>query len=157
MIGKKTVVYTSGTFDMLHINHLRLIEYARGLGDILIVGVNTDELVASYKSTPMIPFEDRIALMRAIKGPDLVIPQHSLDHKDKVKKLKFDVFVVGDDWTGKYDYLEEMGVTVVYTPYGRGTSSSSLKRRISERYAKMRRKSETLLPADAVEKARKRK
>ena len=157
MIGKKTVVYTSGTFDMLHINHLRLIEYARGLGDILIVGVNTDELVASYKSTPMIPFEDRIALMRAIKGPDLVIPQHSLDHKDKVKKLKFDVFVVGDDWTGKYDYLEKMGVTVVYTPYGRGTSSSSLKRKISERYAKMRRKSETLLPADAVEKARKRK
>ena len=132
MIGKKTVVYTSGTFDMLHINHLRLIEYARGLGDILIVGVNTDELVASYKSTPMIPFEDRMALMRAIKGPDLVIPQHSLDHK-------------------------EMGVTVVYTPYGRGTSSSSLKRRISERYAKMRKKSETLLPADAVEKARKRK
>ena len=157
MIGKKTVVYTSGTFDMLHINHLRLIEYARGLGDILIVGVNTDELVASYKSTPMIPFEDRIALMRAIKGPDLVIPQHSLDHKDKVKKLKFDVFVVGDDWTGKYDYLEEIGVTVIYTPYGRGTSSSSLKRRISERYAKMRKKSETLLPADAVEKARKRK
>ena len=157
MIGKKTVVYTSGTFDMLHINHLRLIEYARGLGDILIVGVNTDELVASYTSTPMIPFEDRIALMRAIKGPDLVIPQHSLDHKDKVKKLKFDVFVVGDDWTGKYDYLEEMGVTVVYTPYGRGTSSSSLKRKISERYAKMRRKSETLLPADAVEKARKRR
>ena len=157
MIGKKTVVYTSGTFDMLHINHLRLIEYARGLGDILIVGVNTDELVASYKSTPMIPFEDRIALMRAIKGPDLVIPQHSLDHKDKVKKLKFDVFVVGDDWTGKYDYLEKMGVTVVYTPYGRGTSSSSLKRKISEGYAKMRKKSETLLPADAVEKARKRK
>ena len=157
MIGKKTVVYTSGTFDMLHVNHLRLIEYARGLGDILIVGVNTDELVASYKSTPMIPFEDRIALMRAIKGPDLVIPQHSLDHKDKVKKLKFDVFVVGDDWTGKYDYLEKMGVTVVYTPYGRGTSSSSLKRKISERYAKMRKKSETLLPADAVEKARKRK
>ena len=157
MIGKKTVVYTSGTFDMLHINHLRLIEYARGLGDILIVGVNTDELVASYKSTPMIPFEDRMALMRAIKGPDLVIPQHSLDHKDKVKKLKFDVFVVGDDWTGKYVYLVEMGVRVVYTPYGRGTSSSSLKRRISERYAKMRKKSETLLPADAVEKARKRK
>ena len=157
MIAGKTVVYTSGTFDMLHINHLRLIEYARGLGDILIVGVNTDELVASYKSTPMIPFEDRIALMRAIKGPDLVIPQHSLDHTDKVKKLKFDVFVVGDDWTGKYDYLEKMGVTVVYTPYGRGTSSSSLKRKISERYAKMRKKSETLLPADAVEKARKRK
>lgn len=154
MVAGKTVVYTSGTFDMLHINHLRLIEYARGLGDILIVGVNTDELVASYKSMPMIPFEDRIALMRAIKGPDLVIPQHSLDHHDKVRKLKFDVFVVGDDWDGKYDYLEEMGVTVVYTPYGRGTSSSSLKKRISMRYEAMKKKADSLLPDDAVEKAR---
>ena len=155
MIGGKTVVYTSGTFDMLHINHLRLIEYARGLGDILIVGVNTDELVASYKSMPMIPFEDRIALMRAIKGPDLVIPQHSLDHHDKVKKLKFDVFVVGDDWVGKYDYLEDQGVTVVYTPYGKGTSSTSLKQKIAERYEKLKRKSDTLIPDDAVERARK--
>ena len=154
MIGGKTVVYTSGTFDMLHINHLRLIEYARGLGDILIVGVNTDELVTSYKSTPMIPFEDRIALMRAIKGPDLVIPQHSLDHHDKVKKLKFDVFVVGDDWVGKYDYLEEQGVTVVYTPYGRGTSSSSLKREIAERYEAMKKRADRLLPDNAVELAR---
>ena len=149
MIAGKTVVYTSGTFDMLHINHLRLIEYARGLGDILIVGVNTDELVASYKSTPMIPFEDRIALMRAIKGPDLVIPQHSLDHHDKVKKLKFDVFVIGDDWAGKYDYLEDMGVTVVYTPYGRGVSSSSLKRKIATRYSKLTKRSESHLPSDA--------
>ena len=157
MIAGKTVVYTSGTFDMLHINHLRLIEYARGLGDILIVGVNTDELVASYKSTPMIPFEDRIALMRAIKGPDLVIPQHSLDHRDKVKKLKFDVFVVGDDWVGKYDYLEELGVSVVYTPYGRGVSSSSLKTKIVRNYEALKKKSDSLLPMDAVERARKKK
>jgi len=156
MIGGKTVVYTSGTFDMLHINHLRLIEYARGLGDILIVGVNTDELVASYKSMPMIPFEDRIALMRAIKGPDLVVPQHSLDHHDKVKKLKFDVFVVGDDWVGKYDYLEEQGVTVVYTPYGKGVSSSSLKRDIYDRFEKMKEKTDNHLPIDAVEQARER-
>lgn len=149
MIGGKTVVYTSGTFDMLHINHLRLIEYARGLGDILIVGVNTDELVASYKSTPMIPFEDRIALMRAIKGPDLVVPQHSLDHHDKVKKLKFDVFVVGDDWVGKYDYLEKMGVSVVYTPYGRGVSSSSLKREIAEKFEALKKLTDNHLPMDA--------
>ena len=157
MIGGKTVVYTSGTFDMLHINHLRLIEYARSLGDILIVGVNTDELVASYKSTPMIPFEERIALMRAIKGPDLVVPQDSLEHSDKVRKLKFDVFVVGDDWVGKYDYLEKLGVTVVYTPYGRGISSSALKNRIAAKYAKLRRKSESHLPNNAVDLARKRR
>lgn len=148
MLGNKTVVYTSGTFDMLHINHLKMIEYARALGDILIVGVNTDELVASYKSTPIIPFEERIALMKAIKGPDIVIPQRSLDHTDKVKKLHFDIFVVGDDWTGKYDYLEAQGVEVVYFPYGAGISSSNLKKKIYENYEKLKQKADGHLPID---------
>lgn len=148
MIGNKTVVYTSGTFDMLHYNHLKMIEYARALGDILIVGVNTDELVASYKSQPIIPFEERIALMKAIKGPDIVIPQRSLDHTDKVDKLHFDIFVVGDDWAGKYDYLKEQGVTVVYFPYGAGVSSSNLKKKIYENYKKLQEKVDNHLPAD---------
>lgn len=142
MIGNKTVVYTSGTFDMLHINHLKMLEYAKALGDILIVGVNTDELVASYKSEPIIPFEERIALVKALKGPDIVIPQHSLDHRDKVEKLNFDVFVVGDDWTGKYDYLKELGVTVVYFPYGKGVSSTALKERIYSNYKTLIEKSD---------------
>ncbi|MBF0595527.1 MAG: adenylyltransferase/cytidyltransferase family protein [Candidatus Omnitrophica bacterium] len=146
MIGSKTVVYTSGTFDMIHYNHLKMIEYARSLGDILIVGVNTDELVASYKSEPIIPFEERIALMKAIKGPDIIIPQHSLDHRDKVKKLKFDVFVIGDDWTGKFDYLEELGVSVVYFPYGQGVSSSSLKEKIYKNYKKLQDKANSHFP-----------
>lgn len=140
MIGNKTVVYTSGTFDMLHINHLKMIEYARALGDILIVGVNTDELVASYKSTPIIPFEERISLMKAIKGPDIVIPQKSLDHTDKINKLHFDIFVIGDDWAGKYNYLEKQGVQVVYFPYGDGISSSNLKKRIYNNYKKLQDK-----------------
>ncbi len=148
MIGNKTVVYTSGTFDMLHFNHLKMIEYARALGDILIVGVNTDELVASYKSQPIIPFEERIALMKAIKGPDIVIPQRSLDHTDKVDKLHFDIFVVGDDWAGKYDYLKDQGVTVVYFPYGAGVSSSNLKKKIYENYQKLQEKVDNHLPAD---------
>ncbi|MBP5366508.1 MAG: adenylyltransferase/cytidyltransferase family protein [Bacteroidales bacterium] len=142
MIAGKTVVYTSGTFDMLHANHIKMIEYARSLGDILIVGVNTDELVESYKSQPIIPFEERIALMKALKYPDIVIPQHSLDHTDKVKKLNFDVFVVGDDWTGKYDYLKEQGVDVVYFPYGAGVSSTNLKQRIYESYEQMKQKAD---------------
>ncbi len=153
MIGNKTVVYTSGTFDMLHYNHLKMIEYARALGDILIVGVNTDELVASYKSQPIIPFEERIALMKAIKGPDIVIPQRSLNHTDKVDKLHFDIFVVGDDWAGKYDYLEEQGVTVVYFPYGAGISSSSLKERIYKNYKKLQEKADNHLPQDVDVKA----
>ena len=150
MIGNKTVVYTSGTFDMLHINHLKMIEYARALGDILIVGINTDELVASYKSMPIIPFEERIALMKAIKGPDIVIPQRSLNHKDKVDKLHFDIFVVGDDWNGKYDYLKKQGVEVVYFPYGEGISSSNLKKRIYDNYSKLQKKSQSHLPDDVV-------
>lgn len=148
MIGNKTVVYTSGTFDMLHFNHLKMIEYARALGDILIVGVNTDEHVASYKSQPIIPFEERIALMKAIKGPDIVIPQKSLDHTDKVDKLHFDIFVVGDDWAGKYDYLKKQGVDVVYFPYGDGISSTNLKKKIYNNYKKLQQKADNHLPAD---------
>lgn len=148
MIKGKTVVYTSGTFDMLHFNHLKMIEYARALGDILIVGVNTDELVASYKSQPIVPFEERIALLKSIKGPDIVIPQKSLDHTDKVERLHFDIFVVGDDWVGKYDYLKELGVEVVYFPYGDGVSSSILKTRIYDNYKKLQIKADNHLPAD---------
>jgi choline-phosphate cytidylyltransferase/glycerol-3-phosphate cytidylyltransferase len=148
MIANKTVVYTSGTFDMLHYNHLKMIEYARALGDILIVGVNTDELVMSYKSEPIIPFEERIALMKALKYPDIVIPQNSLDHRDKVQKLNFDIFVVGDDWAGKFDYLKKLGVSVVYFPYGKGISSSSLKQKIYENYEKMQKRADSHFPQD---------
>jgi choline-phosphate cytidylyltransferase/glycerol-3-phosphate cytidylyltransferase len=148
MIANKTVVYTSGTFDMLHINHLKMIEYARHLGDILIVGVNTDELVASYKSDPIIPFEERIALVKALKFPDIVIPQNSLDHREKVKKLQFDVFVVGDDWAGKFDYLKGQQVSVVYFPYGDGISSTNLKERIYRNYEKIKEKADTHFPAN---------
>ncbi len=149
MIAGKTVVYTSGTFDMLHANHIKMIEYARSLGDILIIGVNTDELVESYKSQPIIPFDERIALVKALKYPDIVIPQRSLNHADKVKKLSFDIFVVGDDWTGKYDYLKEQGVDVVYFPYGAGVSSTNLKQRIYERYEKLQLEANSHFPQDA--------
>lgn len=155
MIGSKTVVYTSGTFDLFHYNHLKMIEYARALGDILIVGINTDELVDSYKTKPIIPFEERIALMKAIKGPDIVIPQYSLDHTDKVKKLKFDIFVVGNDWAGKYDYLEEQGVMVIYFPYGKGISSSNLKEQIYNNYKKLQDKADNHFPEDIIVKSQK--
>lgn len=146
MIAGKTVVYTSGTFDMLHANHIKMIEYARSLGDILIVGVNTDELVESYKSQPIIPFEERITLIKALKYPDIVIPQNSLDHKDKVKKLNFDIFVVGDDWVGKFDYLKDLGVDVVYFPYGKGVSSTNLKKRIYDNFEKLKEKTDNHIP-----------
>lgn len=128
------VVYTGGTFDMFHSNHLKMIEYARGLGGTLIVGVSTDELVASYKAAPVIPFEERIAIIKALKYPDVVIPQRTLDHTELVKKLNVDVFVVGDDWVGKYDYLKDLGVDVFYFPRGEGVSTTSLKKQILDQY-----------------------
>jgi len=136
MFKSKTIVYTSGTFDLFHYNHLRMINYARSLGDILIVGVSTDELVASYKERPIIPFNERLQIIEALKTPDIVIPQHSLDHAEIVKKLNIDAFVVGDDWMGKYDYLKELGVDVFYFPYGTGVSSTSIKKTIHDSYEK---------------------
>jgi glycerol-3-phosphate cytidylyltransferase len=134
MIQNKIVVYTSGTFDMFHSNHLKMIKYAQGLGGTLIVGVSTDDLVCSYKKSPIIPFEERLAIVESLKYPDLVIPQRSLDHTDLVKNLNIDAFVVGDDWVGKYDYLRDLGVKVFYFPYGDGVSSSKLKEEIYNKY-----------------------
>jgi choline-phosphate cytidylyltransferase/glycerol-3-phosphate cytidylyltransferase len=78
----------------------------------------------------------------------IVIPQHSLDHNEKVRKLNFDVFVVGDDWAGKFDYLKEQGVSVVYFPYGKGISSTNLKQKIYENYEKMQKKADSHFPND---------
>jgi choline-phosphate cytidylyltransferase/glycerol-3-phosphate cytidylyltransferase len=134
MFKEKTIVYTSGTFDMFHYNHLRMINYARSLGDILIVGVSTDELVCSYKSAPIIPFNERLQIIEALKTPDMVIPQHTLDHTEIVRKLNIDAFVVGDDWFGRYDYLRDLNVQVFYFPYGIGVSSSNIKKTIHDSY-----------------------
>jgi Cytidylyltransferase len=111
-----------------------MINYARSLADILIVGVSTDELVSSYKAAPIIPFHERLQIIEALKTPDIVVPQHSLDHSEIVKKLNIDAFVVGDDWYGKYDYLKDLDVQVFYFPYGTGVSSSTLKKAIHDSY-----------------------
>jgi choline-phosphate cytidylyltransferase/glycerol-3-phosphate cytidylyltransferase len=135
---EKSIVYVSGTFDLFHSNHLKMIEYGVGLGDTLIVGVSTDELVSTYKNPPVIPFEERIEIVKGLKHPNLVIPQRSLEHSQRVKDLNIDVFVVGDDWRGKYDYLKKLGVLVFYFPYGKGVSSSELKKRIYSQYTELR-------------------
>ena len=152
MFKGKTIVYTSGTFDLFHYNHLRMINYARALGDILIVGVSTDELVCSYKAKPAIRFEERMQIIEALKTPDLVIPQHTLDHTETVKKLNIDAFVVGDDWFGKYDYLKELGVTVFYFPYGDGVSSTKIKEEVLRNYQDLKSQVEARVNPDVVVK-----
>ena len=148
MYNNRIVVYTSGTFDMFHSNHLKMIKYARGLGDTLIVGVSTDELVSSYKRPPVIPFEERLAILEALKYPDVVIPQRTLDHTEIVQKLNIDVFVVGVDWRGKYDYLQELGVTVFYFPYGDGVSSTKIKEEVLRNYQDLKSQVEARVNPD---------
>lgn len=84
------------------------------------------------------------------KVNSFAIPKYPLDHHDKVKKPRFDIFVVGDDRVDKYDCLEEQGVTVVYTPYGRGCPPTSLKQKIATSYEKLRKRADSLLPNDAI-------
>ncbi|MDO4695212.1 adenylyltransferase/cytidyltransferase family protein [Porphyromonas sp.] len=151
MFRDKTIVYTSGTFDMFHYNHLRMINYARAIADILIVGVSTDELVQTYKPAPIIPFNERMQIIEALKTPDIVIPQHSLNHTEIVKKLNIDAFVVGDDWYGKYDYLKDLGVQVFYFPYGTGVSTTEIKKTIHASYESQLQHERQAKPANLEE------
>ena len=130
---KKKIGYTTGVFDLFHIGHLNILERARTLCDYLIVGVSTDELVQSYKKkTPAIPYEERHAIVEAIKYVDMVVPQATRDKMEAYDKYKFDVMFVGDDWKGSEtfmkveDELKTKGSEVVYFPYTKHTSSTLL-------------------------------
>ena len=123
--------YTTGVFDLFHIGHLNLIRNASALCDRLIVGVSTDALRSEFKGKyPIIPFDDRIEIIRNIKGVDLAIPQETLNKMIAWKKLKFNVLFVGDDWFNtsdwkKYDLiLTKMGVKIIYFPYTKKVSST---------------------------------
>jgi len=127
-----TVGYTCGVYDLFHIGHLNLLKNAKGLCDKLIVGVSTDELVAYKHKKAVIPFEERLEIIRNIKCVDAAIPQDDLDKFKAWEKLRFDILFVGDDWYGdpRWKEMEEkfkdVGVRVVYFPYTKGTSSTIL-------------------------------
>ncbi|HHU18286.1 MAG TPA: adenylyltransferase/cytidyltransferase family protein [Clostridiales bacterium] len=130
---KYKVGYTTGVFDLFHIGHLNILKRAKEQCDHLIVGVSTDEVVQGYKKkTPVIPFEERIAIVEAIKYVDEVVPQTSMDKFEAWEKLKFDAIFHGDDWKGSkmYEEIEKkfsaVGVEMVYFPYTKGTSSTIL-------------------------------
>ena len=122
--------YTTGVFDLFHIGHLNLLKNAKGLCDKLIVGVTTDELVSYKNKRAVIPFDERVEIVRNISFVDAVVPQSSMDKFEAWNKIKFDVMFVGDDWhnTPKWDALEkdfnDVGVKIVFFPYTKGTSST---------------------------------
>ncbi len=131
--------YTAGVFDLFHVGHLNILKKAKEYCDELIVGVSTDELVSNYKNkVPIIPYEERIAIVSAIKYVDKVVPQVNRNKFEAWENLKFDVMFVGDDWKGSKLFTEvehqfrEVGVDIVYFPYTQGTSSTMLREKISK-------------------------
>ena len=126
--------YTTGVYDMFHIGHLNLIKRAKAQCDYLIVGVSTDELVEKEKSkTPVISYEERVAIVSAIKYVDKVVPQTDKNKLAAWKKHHFDKMFVGSDWenTPQWKQYEKeflpLGVKIVYLPHTDGISSTILR------------------------------
>ena len=124
---KPVTVLTYGTFDLFHIGHLRLIARLRSLGDRLVIGISSDEFNARKGKKAIIPYADRAAIVAAIKGVDVVFPEESWDQKaSDVTLYGADIFAMGDDWEGKFDFLNEF-CRVVYLPRTAGISSTKIR------------------------------
>jgi glycerol-3-phosphate cytidylyltransferase len=129
--------YTAGVFDLFHVGHLNILRKAKEQCEYLIVGVSTDELVMEYKNKrPVIPHNERKAIVESIIYVDQVVPQFNRDKFAAWERLKFDAMFVGDDWKGNalFEEVERkfngVGVGVVYFPYTQGVSSTIVKEKI---------------------------
>ena len=126
--------YTQGVFDMFHIGHLNLLNNAKAYCDYLIVGVNSDELVRSYKhKTPVIREAERAEIIRNIKAVDEVVIAQTLDKEVALAQCRFDAIFIGDDWKGNARWeqtgrdLARHGVDLVYLRHTDGISSTILR------------------------------
>ena len=133
------VGYTQGTFDMFHIGHLNLLQNARGQCDFLIAGVNSDELVKSYKNKcTIVPLEERLAIIRALRCVDKVIACETLDKKIIWEHEHFQRLFIGDDWKGNPRWqatgeeMKKLGVDLIFLPYTKNTSSTMLREKLKD-------------------------
>ncbi len=136
---KYKVGYTTGVFDMFHIGHLNILRRAKEQCEFLVVGVSTDEVVETYKhKRPVISFNERIAIVEAIRYVDKVIPQTSMDKMKAYETLKFDALFHGSDWKGSAMYnklvmdFAEIGVDVVFLPHTDGISSTLIREKVNK-------------------------
>lgn len=129
--------YTAGVFDLFHIGHLNLLRNAKGMCDRLIVGVSTDELVKYKGKTPVIPFTDRIEIIRSLRCVDAAVAQENMDKLAMCKKLNASILFVGDDWYQSEKWQEyerefaEAGIRIVYFPYTKNVSSTQISKALS--------------------------
>lgn len=133
------IVYTVGTFDLLHVGHLALLEHCRTLGDVVAVGVASDEVVNSYKpNVPVIPLQQREEMLKSLKCVDIVRPYYALEYVSGCRELEADIFVVGEDWGNKThnieveSYLKSKGKKIVQVNYNPRTSSSKIKKNVMD-------------------------
>ncbi|WCR11445.1 glycerol-3-phosphate cytidylyltransferase [Paracoccus stylophorae] len=120
-------VITYGTFDTLHYGHIRLLQRARALGDYLIVALSTDEFNALKNKTAFHSWEERKAHLEALRYVDLVIPENTWEQKrDDVRLYRVDIFTMGDDWKGKFDFLSDL-CEVHYMPRTERISSTMIR------------------------------
>ena len=131
------IVYTVGTFDLLHVGHLDLLNHCKTLGDILVVGVASDEVVTLYKpNLPVVPLDQRMEMLRALSCVDIVRSYHELEYISGCKAVNADIFVIGEDWGVKSHnldvdtYLKEMGKKITQIPYSPRTSSTKIKQMV---------------------------
>lgn len=131
------IVYTVGTFDLLHVGHLALLEYCKSLGDVLAVGVASDRVVNSYKpNVPVIPLEQRMEMLNALSCVDIVRPYDELEYVSGCKSVNADIFVIGEDWGGKAhnlaveSYLKSAGKQIKQVLYNPRTSSTTIKKNV---------------------------
>lgn len=130
------LIYTVGTWDLLHVGHLALLQHCKTLGDTVAVGVASDKVVASYKpNTPVVPLEQRMEMLKALRCVDIVRPYYELEYASACKELDVDIFVIGEDW-GKAPHnleveslLEARGKSIIQVSYHPLTSSTKIKQR----------------------------
>ena len=128
-------VITYGTFDLLHYGHINLLKRAKKLGDYLIVALSTDEFNLQKNKKCYFSYEKRKMFLEAIRYVDLVIPETCWEQKKTdMHEYHIDTFVMGNDWEGKFDFLKEEGVNVVYLSRTPEISTTKIKRDIKQRY-----------------------
>lgn len=129
--------YTAGVYDLFHIGHLNLLKNAKGMCDKLIVGVTVDDLVTYKGKRAMIPFEDRIEIVRSIKYVDAAVPQYDMNKLEMCKKLGVTIMFVGDDWYGTEKWaayekeFTDAGIQIIYFPYTKGVSSTQISKALA--------------------------
>ena len=128
-------VLTYGTFDLFHHGHVRLLARLSALGDRLTVGVSTDAFNAIKGKSCVIPYRDRVEVLRACRYVDDVIPEHHWDQKpEDIDRLQVDIFGMGSDWAGYFDHLETL-CRVVYLPRTPEVSTTDIRARVHRRVA----------------------